>query len=278
VIVIFGSTSDLGRRLVASLRAVDLPVCAVSRTGEGDRTADLETGDGVGEAIAAASTIVSCAHARYTSNILRVCRSGQSLVLTGSAWRYLPSTYSSAGQEVREAEAQFIASGVPGVMIHPAMIYGGDHENNVRRLVSVVRCLPVIPAPGGGQHIVQPIFVEDVVRCLHAAAVATWQGSAVVPIAGPPLTWRKMVAETAKALGVRRAIVPVPLPLSIAAAKLLNRAGLAGLDPNIVRRFAAEVNIATDKMVRRFGVAPRPYQDGIRLALQEWGIVGSRRR
>jgi uncharacterized protein YbjT (DUF2867 family) len=122
---------------------------------------------------------------------------------------------------------------------------------------------------------VQPIFVEDVVRCLHAAAVATWQASVVVPIAGPPLTWRKMVAETAKALGVRRAIVPVPLPLSIAAAKLLNRAGL-GPDPNIVRRFAAEVNIATDEMVRRFGVTPRPYQDGIRLALQEWGIVARR--
>jgi uncharacterized protein YbjT (DUF2867 family) len=275
VIVLFGSSSDLGKRLVASLRTSGLSVCTVSRDAHADRVADLETGNGVAEAIASASMIVSCAHAKFTPNILQNCRAGQSVVLTGSAWRYLRSADPGAGRELREAEAQFLASGVPGMMIHPTMIYGGSHENNVRRIVSALGWLPVVPAPGGGKQVVQPIFIDDVVRCLHAAAVATWRTASVVPVAGPPLTWRSMVAETARALNVRRLIVPVPLQLSIAAVELLNRAGLMNLNTNVLRRFAEDVNIPTDEMVRRFGVVPRPYPDGIRLALQGWRLAGN---
>lgn len=124
------------------------------------------------------------------------------------------------------------------------------------------------------KHVVQPVFNNDVVRCLHVAAVTNWQTSSVVPVAGPPLIWRRLVAETACALGVRRPIVPVPLQLSIAAVNMLNRAGFTKLDANILRRFAEDVNIRTDEMTRWFGVVPRPYQDGIRIALQEWREAG----
>jgi hypothetical protein len=83
-----------------------------------------------------------------------------------------------------------------------------------------------------------------------------------------------MVEETARALGTRRLIVPVPTQPSIAAIELLNRAGLTTIDTNIVRRFSEDVNISTDEMVRRFGVKPRAYEDGIRLALHEWRTAG----
>ena len=56
----------------------------------------------------------------------------------------------SHGGGVLAGEAAFRASGRPGVMLHPTMIYGAQGEDNVRRLAALLRRLPAVPLPGGG--------------------------------------------------------------------------------------------------------------------------------
>lgn len=70
-------------------------------------------------------------------------------------------------------------------MLHPAMLYGAAQERNIHRLLSFIRRFPVLPVPGGGRHLVQPIHVDDVAACLAAAVKRNWSGSHVIPIAGP---------------------------------------------------------------------------------------------
>src|SRR5579871_5170203 len=198
MIVVFGSSSDIGRRLAERFAAAGLPCRRISRRIEGATPADLETGEGVPSALAGATTVVSCAHARFTKALLANLPEGTKLVLTGSAWRY-SRVPNSRAEQVRDAEAIFLASGFRGVMLHPAMIYGGDQENNIRRLLQAIRRFPVIPAPGVGNQTVCPIHVDDVVDCLFAAATREWKGARTIGIAGPPLTWRRMVELSAAA-------------------------------------------------------------------------------
>jgi nucleoside-diphosphate-sugar epimerase len=270
VLVVFGASSDIGRRLTARLAAAGDPVRGVSRRLPGTVHADLDTGEGVAAALDGATTVVSCAHARFTAQLLaalpaRVDR----LVLMGSAWRYsrVPNPRADA---VRRGEAAFLASRRDGVMLHATMIYGGAQENNIQRLLAQLRRLPVVPAPGGGRQTVQPIYIDDVVACLFAAARRDWRGGHVIPIAGPPLTWRRMVEICAAAIGRHPPILPVPAAPLIGALALANRFGIGILDANVIRRFREDVDIPLAEMTAALGVTPRDFESGLRLAVENW--------
>jgi uncharacterized protein YbjT (DUF2867 family) len=274
MLVIFGASSDIGQRLGARLRTANLLVRSISRSAPGCVAADLVTGEGLQAALDGAEVVVSCAHARHTGRLIAELPSSvRRLVLMGSAWRYsgIPSP---RADEVREGERQFLASGVDGVMLHSAMIYGGHQENNIQRLLGLIRKVPVIPAPGGGRHRVQPIYVDDVVSCLLSAANRDWQGPNVVAIAGPALTWREMVTRCAAAVGRRSLVLPMPATPMVVALDYLNRLGISPVHPDVIRRFGEDVNIPLGAMTEQLGLSPRDFTSGIALAIAEWRRVG----
>ncbi len=275
MIVIFGASTDIGRRLAAKLTDAGFNVRRVSRSGFGDAEADLSTGIGVQEAMQGANTVVSCAHAKFTDRILVAApRSVSKIVLTGSAWRY-SQVPNQAADQVRNAETSFLKSNRNGVMLHPTMIYGGEQENNIRRLLFAIRLLPVIPAPGGGHQIVQPIYIDDVVDCFFAAASKNWSGAHVVAIAGPTLTWREMVKYCASSIHRPKPIASIPALPIIAALSILNKIGIGRLDANVVRRFREDVNVPISEMVASLSVQPRDFESGIRQAVAGWTRDGS---
>jgi nucleoside-diphosphate-sugar epimerase len=269
MIVIFGSSSDIGLRLTEKLRAADVPCRTISRRMAGAVPADLETGDGVEAAISGATVVVSCAHARFTRALLATAPPDAKIVLTGSAWRYSHVPNDRADQ-VREAESLFLTSRFRGLMLHPAMIYGGNQENNIRRLLRVIRLLPVIPAPGGGHQIVCPIYVDDLVECLFAAVMRKWDGARAIGVAGPPLTWRQMVEFSANAIGLRRKVIAVPSAPFVMVLEAFKRLGFNLVDPNVVRRFGEDVDISLGDMVELLSVTPRAFSNGILTAVENW--------
>jgi len=196
------------------------------------------------------------------------------VVLVGSAWRYSLLKNAKA-DEVRAGEAAFLEGNYCGVMLHPTMIYGGAQEKNIQQLFKAICRWPVVPLPGGGKHLVQPIYVDDVAKCVVAAAQKRWNYSAVIPIAGPePMCWRKMVEVLMKETGCRRVLVPVPLSPLIEFLRLLACLGIsAPLDPDTLRRFREDVNISVEKMQNELGVKPRAFEIGLREALTQWGAI-----
>ena len=272
--VIFGASTDIGRRLGARLRAANHAVRLISRSSPGCVAADLATGAGMDAALDGAKVVISCAHARFTGSLIDALPSeGQRLILMGSAWRYSHVPNPRADQ-VRTAEGLFLASGHNGAMLHSTMIYGGRQENNIQRLIRLLRRVPVIPTPGGGRHQIQPIYIDDVVSCLYSAALRDWQGANVVPIAGPRLTWREMVEHCVSAVGRRRMVFPVPAAPIIVALECLRRIGVTPIDPDVIRRFSENVDVPIGKMVEQFGLSPCDFASGIKLAVAEWCRLG----
>ncbi|QWG25084.1 hypothetical protein KMZ93_09505 [Bradyrhizobium sediminis] len=256
------------------LRAAGIPFKRVSRR---DGTiANLSSGAGVRDALLDADVVVSCAHARYTQSILRNLPSRPTiLVLMGSAWRWSAISNKRA-DEVRQAEVDFMACHHNGVMLHATMIYGGDQENNIQRLLQTIQRFPALPVPGGGRQIVQPVYIDDVVDCLFAAATTKWKGRHVVGVAGKPLSWRMMAKICAKSIDRRCAIVSVPASLLLVAIRLLNKIRTTQIDTGIVQRFSENVDIPLVAMMKMFAVQPREFEAGIRLALENWrrdGVV-----
>jgi nucleoside-diphosphate-sugar epimerase len=274
-VVIFGASTDLGRRLAAKLTEAGFDVRRVSRSGTGDVRADLSTGLGVREAMRGADIVVSCAHAKFTDQILNLMPANiDRVILTGSAWRYSKVPNQRADQ-VRSAEASFLRSNRNGVMLHPTMIYGGAQENNIRRLLSAIRRFPIIPAPGGGGQIVQPIYIDDVVDCFYVAIAKTWEGPHGLAIAGPKLTWREMVECCAASIDCRKPIMGIPASPIIAGLSILNRIGVRRFDADMVRRFKEDVDVSISEMIANISVKPRDFESGIRQAVAGWRSDGT---
>lgn len=272
MIVIFGASTDIGTRLSDKLRAAGLAHRRISRrTGT---FADLSSGVGVRDAMKDADVVVSCAHARYTRSIIENLPAHPiSLVLMGSAWRY-SAVPNERADEVRKAEAEFLACSHNGVMLHATMIYGGSQENNIQRLLRAILRFPILPVPGGGRQIVRPIYVDDVVDCLFAAAAMKWTTRQVVGLAGRPLAWRAMAEICARSINRGCVIIPVPAPLLTATIALLNKVLAKPIDVGIVQRFAEDVNIPLSDIASMFAVQPRDFEAGLRLALENWRHQG----
>lgn len=272
MITIFGATTDIGRRLAERLDERELPVRLISRTAEGSFKADLSTGNGLDEALQGATTVVSCAHARFTAEIVRrIPGSVTSTILVGSAWRYSKVPNENA-DKVRRAEAIFLASKLNGIMLHPTMIYGGQQENNISRVLKLIKRFPIVPVPGGGNQIIQPIYIEDLVDCLDAAISAKWKGPNVLAVGGPPLTWKRMASICADTVGRQTLMVHVPLrPLDVIFS-LLDKVGFKGFDPGIIRRFNEDTNVSTADLFRVLGVSPRDFDSGLRSAVVDWDV------
>lgn len=273
MIVVFGASTDIGQRLVEKLRSKGFTCRAVSRTIKDAIRADLRTGDGVADAIFGASVVVSCAHAEHTGAILRACPCDVPMVLVGSAWRYsrVPNTRANL---VREAEAQFLDSKHRGIMLHPSMIYGGNQENNIRRLLQVMKKIPFIPAPGGGRQIVCPIYVDNLVDCLYLAVKRKWDNKYIVGVAGPPLTWRRMVEICLHSIDLWRPIICVPVGPTVWSLELFEKLGIKVVDPDVIRRFGDNVDISISRMREILPVNPCSFEEGIALAIEKWRQQG----
>jgi nucleoside-diphosphate-sugar epimerase len=234
---------------------------------DGDaRVADLADPAALAHALADAAFVVSCAHARHAAAVLQAAPLDAVLVFLGSTRKFTqwPDAH---GNGVLAGELAFLASGRRGVMLHPTMIYGAQGEDNVQRLARLLRFLPVVPLPGAGRALVQPIHQDDVTRCVLSALDIAWDGPESLVIAGPePIAYAEFVRAVACVSGRGKLrILDVPVWALLAAARM---GRLAPFVPRIgadeIRRLLEDKAFDIDAMRDRLFVQPVSLQEGFR--------------
>jgi NADH dehydrogenase len=113
------------------------------------------------------------------------------------------------------AERAVRESGLTYTILKPSLMWGerDGFFNIVAALVKVPA--PIVPVPGNGKSRFQPIWVGDVARVVVAAvqAPATFAGRSL-ELGGPRYwTYAEITQEVARALGKRRIVLPMPVPL-----------------------------------------------------------------
>ena len=228
------------------------------------RLADLGDASALAAALADATRIASAAHARHAAAIIAAAPVQARLVLMGSTRRFTrwPDEH---GGGVIAGEAALLGSGRAGVILHPTMIYGAEGEDNVRRLAALMRRLPVLPLPGGGRNLVQPIHQDDVTACLVAALEHPWRGPEAMVIAGPePVTYAAFLRAIARAAGLPPPrILPVPAWALMAASPLTRLPGLPRIRPAEIRRLLEDKDFPAEAMGAVLGVVPISLEAGL---------------
>ena len=271
---VIGASGRSGAALCRSLLADGVPYTPVVRSAARwaatglpgtPSIADLTDGS-LRPALAAAERVVSCAHARHTPAILAATPRADRFVFLGSTRKFTrwPDAH---GGGVLAGEAAFLASGRSGVLLHPTMIYGAEGEDNVQRLAALLRRLPVVPLPGSGRALVQPIHQSDVTRCLRAALDVAWDGPHSMVIAGPEaVAYKAFVHAVARAAGLRAPrTVPVPTALLHALSPLTALPGLPRIRADEVRRLMEDKAFSIDAMRCTLRVDPIPLPAGLEM-------------
>jgi NADH dehydrogenase len=113
-----------------------------------------------------------------------------------------------------KAEALVRASDLDWTILKPSLQFG-DGDGFFNLLADLARLSPgVIPVPGDGQSRFQPIHSGDVARAVAIALADPSTVRGAFELGGPRYwTYREITAEVLRALGKRRIILPMPVPL-----------------------------------------------------------------
>ena len=276
---VIGASGRSGQALTRALIAAGVETVPIVRSAArwaatglpgAARLAELADPAAVRASLADAVAVVSCAHARNVPAVLAAAPPDARFVFLGSTRKFTrwPDAHARG---VIAGERAFLASGRPGAILHPAMIYGAAGEDNVQRLAALLRRLlprraPLVPLPQGGRALAQPIFQDDVTRAILAALAQPWPGPVGITIAGPePLAYADFVRAVAAAAGLcppRIVSVPaLPLHLLVPLTRLLP--GLPTISRAELRRLSEDKAFDIGPMRAMLGVEPVSLAQGL---------------
>jgi uncharacterized protein YbjT (DUF2867 family) len=174
-----------------------------------------------------------------------------------------------------DAEQRIRESGLKWTILRPTMIYGAPGDRNLSRLLTLLPRVPLLPVPGGGRQLQQPVHVADVADAVLTAVERPAAAGRSYDVAGPqPLSFAGLLRTCVRAVGGRTRLLPVPLAPLVAAAHGYE---LLSARPRIraeqLRRLAEDKVFAIDQAARDLGYAPRPFADGILTEARALGLA-----
>jgi uncharacterized protein YbjT (DUF2867 family) len=187
------------------------------------------------------------------------------------------------------AEQNIRSSPLAWTILRPTMIYGAPGDRNLSALLAVLaratrvprpRYLPlVVPVPGGGARLQQPVHVADLAEAVLAAAERPQTAGYCYDVAGPePLTFAELLRLSSAAVGCPVRLLPVPLSPVVALTRGYERLSRR---PRIRaeqwERLAEDKAFPIDAAASDLAYAPRPFAEGIREEAAALGLAPSHR-
>jgi uncharacterized protein YbjT (DUF2867 family) len=185
------------------------------------------------------------------------------------------------------AERAVRSSGLKWTILRPTMIYGAPGDRNLCRLLAVLArarrvpalgALPVplvLPVPGGGRRLQQPVHVADLAGAVLTAVERPVTAGRGYDVAGPePLTLADVLRAAAAAVGGPIHLMPVPLAPVIALTRGYERVSRKPrLRAEQWERLAEDKAFSIDAAARDLAYAPRAFGEGIRAEAVALGLA-----
>ncbi|MBI3762722.1 MAG: complex I NDUFA9 subunit family protein [Chloroflexi bacterium] len=159
-----------------------------------------------------------------------------------------------------KAQEYVATSGLDWTAFRPSVVWGPEDEfaNTFARLVPIT---PIIyPIIGDGQARFEPVWVEDVVTCFEKALDDPATIGTEYELGGPEvLTLAEIERRTLEAVGARRMMVPLPLPLVRIVVTLMETLLPAPPVTRSLLELLAVSNVTTANAIGQFVSDPRPF-------------------
>jgi NADH dehydrogenase len=162
-----------------------------------------------------------------------------------------------------KAEAAIRESGLEHALLRPSWIYG-PRDHSMNRFVAFCRYLPVVPVIGDGRTPVNPIYVDDVARCLADAATREDATPITFELGGPRLTMDEIVRTIQQVLRKRRPLLHHPVKLMKLLVWPMRFLPEPILSPDAIDFITQDVSLDPKPAQDHFGFTFRPLAEGLR--------------
>jgi uncharacterized protein YbjT (DUF2867 family) len=168
------------------------------------------------------------------------------------------------------AEQAVRTSGLMWSIIQPSVQFG-EQAAFFKGLADLIRSAPIVPIIGTSQRKFQPIWVEDVARCLITQIREESRNGKTYVVGGPEqFTYGEILDMLANALGKKRVNASMPMPLAYLGATMMQ--ALLPKPPittAALALFTFEQTTDLDAVARDFGFQPLSW----RTYLAEHGVA-----
>jgi uncharacterized protein YbjT (DUF2867 family) len=258
-----------GHQVLALARS---PAAADTVEGNGARplAGDLDDAYGLDQAFSAADCealvcLASLGHGHGPGIVAAAEEAGIARGVFVSTTAVTTTLHPPTKQVRLAAEQQIRGCGLDWTILRPTMIYGAAGDRNLSRLLRLLSRVAVLPVPGNGKCLHQPVHVADVATAVLSALQRHTAIGSTYNVAGPePLPFTALLNTCARAVGSRTRLVPVPLAPLVTLARGYER---LSRHPRIraeqLLRLAEDKAFAVDDAIRDLGYAPRAFASGI---------------
>ena len=161
-------------------------------------------------------------------------------------------------------EQAVIGGGVPYTILRGSTLFGPG-DGFVGTLAALVKAFPIVPVPGKGRTLYQPLHVQDMARCVAAALKLPELRGQILDLGGPHhLTHDRILDIIAGTYHLRRLKIHVPLTLMRLMVAIMER--ISPHPPatlHQLRMLSVDSATELDLVERTFGFQPRPLEGAI---------------
>jgi len=174
-------------------------------------------------------------------------------------------------QSRREVERALASHGVPVTTIRAGLVIGGK-GSSFQILQRLVHRLPAMVCPSWTNTLTSPVAIGDVVWAIQQAIGKTQPTTSVYDVGtASPMTYKELMAKTAKAMGLSRIFIPIPLvtpalsrlwvSLVTGAPKPLVGPLIASLRYEMIARSGTDFRLANDPKTEIESILPQAIRE-----------------
>jgi nucleoside-diphosphate-sugar epimerase len=281
MILVTGATGYTGRFLIQKLldqgRTVRLLVRASSDLSGIDAgaietgviqivTGDLEQAGNSAAAFAGVRTVLHLAGMEHARALCDQLEGEVERVVVTSSLRRFSRIPSATVDKVVRGEQELIESGVPNTILRPSMIFGPGNDRNISRLAAQLRRSRFVPIFGNGRHLMQPVFVGDLVAAIVACLEEPATSGRAYAIAGAdPLSYDELIDVVGTAVGCAPVKIHLPCWPALTAIWCADRLGLRlPVSSEQVHRLQEDKAFSIEAARADFGYSPLGFSEAIK--------------
>lgn len=212
----------------------------------------------------------------YAKNIVQTIeQSGVKRALFISTTAIFTQLNASSKKVRKASEDKIIKSDLNWTILRPTMIYGRKGDRNMERLVAYIKRYSILPVPGQGKSLMQPIHVDDVAHAVIDAFFSEKTHKKAYNISGEDsLSFVQIIQIASTLLDKKTFIVNIPLKPSLWLLSFYEKVCLfLKCKPRLKAEQLLRLNENKDFTHREaskdFGFAPRTFKAGISSLIQE---------
>lgn len=277
-IAIIGASGEVGFRLVKKLCYNHQVKCIVRNKNKKDfsnlKNIELAVVKDVSEttdltsALEGTDVIINTGYIWFAEDINdainAVDKKPKQIIFTGSTGIY--TKLQSNGAQIKRNAELFIQKNykVPWTIIRPTMIYGHINDRNISRLTKVINKTLIFPLIGSGNSLIQPIFIDDLLKAFEIAILNenVFQKSFNIG-SERPISNKNLFQSVATALNKKIFLVSINPKIISLILKILAPLKIRPISQEQILRFQEDKNISIEEFQKSFNFTPISFEKGI---------------